>query len=142
MSIEEICKQYDIENYTINPDGSIDVDGGVKLNDKDLKKLPLTFNKVFGYFTCSHNKLTSLEGAPKIVSGSFSCSFNQLTSLEGGPLEVGGSFICSNNLLENLEYSPQVMGDFNCNQNKLTTLKKKNNNMLRKKLKNKISVII
>ena len=25
--IDKICKKYGIENYTINPDGSIDVDG-------------------------------------------------------------------------------------------------------------------
>ena len=29
MSIDEICKKYGIENYTINDDGSIDVDGDV-----------------------------------------------------------------------------------------------------------------
>ena len=29
MSIEEICKKFGIENYTINEDGSVDVDGNV-----------------------------------------------------------------------------------------------------------------
>ena len=28
-SIEEICKKYHIDNYTINDDGSIDVDNSV-----------------------------------------------------------------------------------------------------------------
>ncbi len=35
-----------IRNYTINPDGSIDVDEDVWLYDKGLTKLPLKFNKV------------------------------------------------------------------------------------------------
>ena len=37
--IDEICKQYGIENYTINTDGSIYVDGHVDLSDKELTKL-------------------------------------------------------------------------------------------------------
>jgi hypothetical protein len=34
--IKEICRKYKIKNYTINPDGSIDVDGGVDLFFKHL----------------------------------------------------------------------------------------------------------
>ena len=34
-SIIEICKQYGIINYTINPDGSIDVNGSVYLYGKE-----------------------------------------------------------------------------------------------------------
>jgi len=36
MTIDEICRKYDIRNYTINDDGTIDVDGYV-----DLYKLGL-----------------------------------------------------------------------------------------------------
>ena len=50
MTIEEICKKYGIENYTIMDDGSIDVDGDVYINDEGLTELPLTFNKVTGSF--------------------------------------------------------------------------------------------
>ena len=32
--IEEICEKYNIRNYTINEDGSIDVDGYVNLSDR------------------------------------------------------------------------------------------------------------
>ena len=78
-----ICEKYGIENYTINLDGSIDVEGSVYLFNMNLDKLPLKFNKVGGYFGCSNNNLTSLEGSPNYVGGSFSCSNNQLISLEG-----------------------------------------------------------
>ena len=31
QEIHDICKKYGIQNYTINPDGSIDVNGNVEL---------------------------------------------------------------------------------------------------------------
>jgi hypothetical protein len=122
-SIDDICAKYGIKNYTINPDGTVDVDGDVYLRRRNLKELPLKFGKVGGYFNCYDNKLTTLEGVPKEVSGGFYCSHNQLTTLEGAPKEVGGNFNCSYNQLTTLEGSPkEVGGDFYCNNNQLTTL--------------------
>jgi hypothetical protein len=136
--IEAICQKYFIENYTINPDGSIDVDGDVILTknrpigssyiDFKLDKLPLKFRKVTGDFDCRSNKLTSLEGAPEYVGGVFDCSHNQLETLEGGPKEVVKGYICWNNKLKSLEGCAQIIGtpenlvDFNCSMNQLTSL--------------------
>ena len=58
-SIHDICKEYDIENYTINSDGSIDVAGDVDLYDKGLTEIPLVFNKVTGYFSFNRIYLKS-----------------------------------------------------------------------------------
>ena len=124
--IVSICDQYGIENYTINPDGSIDVNGGMNLNfnGRKLDRLPLKFGRVNGNFYCSHNKLTSLEGCPSYVGGFFDCSNNQLTSLEGCPKEVGGSFDCGNNKLTTLEGCPTELNiNFYCDHNQLTSLK-------------------
>jgi signal peptidase I len=132
-------------DYTINPDGSVDVDGDVKMVRMGLTKIPVKFGKVGGYFDCSDNHLTSLEFAPSYVGGSFSCQFNKLTSLEfapsyvsstfycyennltsleGCPYYVGGWFDCSKNLLTSLEFAPsKVGGYFNCSYNNLTSLK-------------------
>jgi hypothetical protein len=77
QEIREICKKYDIENYTINTDGSIDVDGDVSLSGKGLKSIPLKFNKVSGYFKCYGNQLCNLEGCPKVVGDSFTCYNNK-----------------------------------------------------------------
>jgi hypothetical protein len=100
--ISLICEQYNIINYTVNPDGSIDVVGDVNLSFNDLTELPLVFNKVTGYFDCGMNKLTSLKGSPKWVGGYFSCQYNQLTSLEFSPDYVGLWFSCRfNNLTDN-----------------------------------------
>ena len=101
--IHTICEKYGIINYTINPDGSIDVYGNVYLFNMNLDKLPLKFNKVGGYFGCSNNNLTSLEGCPKEVGDDFYCSNNKLTSLEDCPKFVGRNFYCNINPLESLE---------------------------------------
>ena len=67
--IHSICRKYGITNYTINSDGSIDVDDNVNLRLKNLDKLPLKFNKVFGFFDCRGNNIKSFEGFPKHIGG-------------------------------------------------------------------------
>jgi hypothetical protein len=98
--IKDLCYSYNITDYHIRDDGSIDVDGDVHLSWRklgDLKQLPLTFNEISEYFTCVDNNLTTLEGCPKEVHGNFDCSFNRLTSLEHSPKIVKGSFYCTHN---------------------------------------------
>jgi len=119
----EVCNRYRINNYTINDDLSIGVDGSVYLEKEKLEYLPLKFNYVSGDFSCYDNKLKSLEGCPQTVGGRFNCYFNELVSLEGSPQTVNGDFNCFNNKLESLEGSPQTVGGhFNCSFNKLTDL--------------------
>ena len=112
ISLIEICKRYDIENYTINDDGSIDVDGEVELYGHQLTELPLTFNKVTGDFHCHFNKLTTLKGSPRWIGGRFSCRLNKLTSLEFSPDYVGGDFRCSYNDLTDNYCDTEIQGDF------------------------------
>jgi len=67
-SLESICN-IDLEllkkcingKYTINDDGSIDVDGEVDLSRKKLTKIPFKFRNVSGGFYCNNNQLTSLK---------------------------------------------------------------------------------
>jgi hypothetical protein len=121
--IHDICKEYRIDNYTINDDLSIDVNGDVMLHSRRLTKLPLKFRNVDGSFYCYGNQLTSLEGAPQSVGGNFSCEYNNLTSLEGAPTSIGGDFDCVVNNIASLEGAPQsVGGDFYCYNNQLTSL--------------------
>jgi len=128
--IHDTCKKYGIISYTINPDGSIDIEGNVYLSNKGLTKLPLNFNRISGSFNCNDNQLMSLSGAPQRVGGDFSCNNNQLTSLEGSPKEVGGGFYCYNNQLINLRGSPiSVDGNFSCNNNKLISFEGTQNTM-------------
>ena len=116
--IHEICDKYDIVYYTINSDGSIDVDGNVSLSQMELTKLPLKFNHVSGNFNCSSNKLTTLVGSPKSVGGDFSCFRNNLTTLEFSPKSVSGNFYCSSNNILSFEGAPNhVGGGFYCGYN-------------------------
>ena len=122
QEIHDICKKYRIRNYTINPDGSIDVDDDVNLHNMGLTKLPLTFNYVSGYFICPNNYLTSLKGSPRIIGHNFSCTNNNITSLIDGPDTVGGYYYCNNNNLESLIGSPKTNERFVCFGNHLKSL--------------------
>jgi len=120
----QVCKRYEIKNYTINDDLSIDVDGDVNLKGEGLEYLPLKFNYVSGYFGCSYNDLVSLKGSPQTVSGDFYCNSSGLKTLEGCPQTVGGDFNCYSNELKSLEGSPQTVGgNLKCQFNELKTLK-------------------
>ena len=117
--IHELCRKYEISNYTINEDKSVDVDGDVDLYYKNLTKLPLKFRHVKGNFSCVDNNLETLEGAPETVDGYFSCVRNKLTTLEGAPETVGGEFNCNSNNLTTLQGAPRrVNGSFYCSYNK------------------------
>ncbi len=94
--IQAICKKYGIENYTINNDGSIDVNDDVNLSYKNLSEIPVKFNRVQGYFDCGFNILTSLKGSPNYVD-SFSCYENNILTFEGAPDYIGGKFWCHSN---------------------------------------------
>jgi len=118
----QVCEKYEIENYTINDDLSIDVDDNVHLGFKMLEYLPLKFNYVSGGFGCYENKLISLEGSPKTVNGDFYCFTNELETLEGCPQTVGGDFSCSDNKLKDLEHFPEVNGIISMRGNPLDLL--------------------
>jgi len=124
-SDETLLKKYNIKNYLINDDGSLNVFDDVSLYDKNLNYLPFEFNYVGGQFYCAYNKLESLQGCPISVGGDFNCSDNDLPDLKGGPISVGGDFFCSLNNLPDLKGAPiSVGGFFSCsNNNKLESLK-------------------
>jgi hypothetical protein len=111
-TIHDICKRYNIKNYTINDDGSIDVNGNVDLYNNGFVELPLRFNKVTGCFDCGYNNLTTLEGCPRWVGGFFYCSRNELTSLEFSPDYVGYYFECTGNKLTNNYCESEIGGNF------------------------------
>jgi hypothetical protein len=99
QDIKNLCIKYNISNYHIRDNVSIDTDSDVNLIGKleDLKQLPLNFNEVSGYFNCKANNLTTLNGCPKEISGYFSCSENKLTSLEYSPIIIKVYFNCGYN---------------------------------------------
>ncbi len=121
--IHKICRKYYITNYIINSDGSIDVKDDVILYDMYLKEIPLKFNKVSGYFSCSDNNLKSLKNSPIYVGRSFYCDNNMLTSLEYSPDYVGVDFICNYNRFTSLKYlSKNIGNEIQCYSNPLESL--------------------
>jgi hypothetical protein len=82
--VESICKEFNITNWTMNTDGTVDVDGDVYMQNNGLSKIPIKFGKVTGHFRCDFNYLSALEGAPYEVGGVFNCANNKLTHLKGG----------------------------------------------------------
>ena len=103
----ELLKKCIRGTYTINDDGSIDVEGNVNMHESkyinNLTKIPFKFGKVVGNFWCSSNILTDLENSPKYIEGHFGCDNNELTSLDLFPIYVGGDFYCTYN--DDLPYS-------------------------------------
>ena len=97
-AIESWCREMDIENYTINSQGEIDVDGDVSFEGlTHITGLPYKFGTVKGFFSVyGCKKLKSLKNCPNKVGHNFNCTYCKgIESLEGCPKEVGGSFFCA-----------------------------------------------
>jgi hypothetical protein len=121
-SIEEWCKEFSIENYEIVK-GLVNVNGEVIMSELELSQIPINFGIVTGYFDCSANILTSLDGCPIEVEDMFNCGYNKLTTLINAPNKVNSSFSCDDNELISLEGCPvKIYGHFTCRYNKLTSL--------------------
>jgi hypothetical protein len=142
---ERILEHFKIQNYTINDDGTVDVDGNVDLSEEGLTEIPIKFGIVRGNFNITQNNLLSLKNSPREVTGTFDCTFNRqlsslkngpksakdydcshcnLTSLEGAPMEVTRKFNCSfNRQLSSLKNGPKSAKYYNCSFCNLTSLK-------------------
>jgi len=78
--------------YGEQDNGRLRVEGDIDLSDRNLEHLPdLRMVIVTGYFNCSYNRLTDLEGSPASV-GAFYCCHNKLTTLSGAPKDISGEF--------------------------------------------------
>lgn len=104
-----------IDNYKINPDGTVDVDGNVTyfVFSLDLDYIPIQFGYVRGSFQMSDHRIRSLVGCPRFVGGDFNVMLmSKITSLEGSPEEVGGGFYCSNTGITDLKGGPKRVDKF------------------------------
>ena len=96
--IKQWLDSMEIRNYTINPDGVVDVRGHVDISESALNEIPIQFGIVTGHFLCYDNNLMSLKGAPKCVGKNFWCQANLLTTLEYAPQHIGGNLGSEHNL--------------------------------------------
>jgi hypothetical protein len=90
IQIEQNEDQHDKPKYVINDDGTIDVNGNIFLINNNIKKFPdyINFNIVDGFCDMAYSDLETLRGFPKKVYGYFRCSNNKLTSLKYCPKYV------------------------------------------------------
>lgn len=123
--MQQLCKKYDITNYIINDDNSVDVHGSLNFTKSLFRNkktyVPIKLGRLSGSFHCNYNKLISLDNCPTSVEDDYSIAHNNLKSLKGCPPSCY-SFYCNDNELESLEYCPNVVDDFICSRNKLTSL--------------------
>ena len=109
--IGKICERFNITNYSINNDKSIDVDDDVDFmdlySDSYLEEFPINFNVINGEFNCFANKLNSLKGAPTEIHGDFDAGINNLNSLEYFPKYIKGNIFLRSNNLESLKFLPK-----------------------------------
>ncbi len=121
--LEQKLKKFNIKEYIINEDGSIDCNQQVHLYGNKLNEIPIKFNKINDYFDISNNNLKSLKNCPYYIEGYLRCSYNKLESLEFGPEYVGNNYWCDHNRLVTLKGCiDEVYDDFICSYNKLTSL--------------------
>jgi hypothetical protein len=94
--IEQWLDELNIPSYSyeINDDLTIDAFEPINISHKELKTIPVQFNKVYGGFYCRDNQLSSLLGVPFYVYGSFSCQNNPLINHSYLPYHVT-EFECS-----------------------------------------------
>lgn len=116
QEVEDICKHvFFNDNYTVNEDLTIDIDGDVRSNKMNNLiqngRFVVKFGKISGFFFCYSKRLTTLEGGPIEVGEQFDCSINRLTTLKGAPKKVGGDFDCRHNFSEFSEEDVKTVSD-------------------------------
>lgn len=124
--IDKFCQSYNIKNYIINSDGSIDVNGSVNLRHENrrstiIERIPIKFNAVYGDFDVSYNNIKNLNNFPRFISGSLICRSNRLETLSGS-VKYANSIIASNNRISSLVGCPKVLIKLDVDHNLLTNL--------------------
>lgn len=107
--IKKWLDKYNIKNYTINDDLTIDVNGNVNLRGYKEKELPeyIQFNKVTSYFEISGSNIETLRGCPREcdVFECYGCVY--LKNLKYAPIKCYSQFNCGGcTQLKNLINSP------------------------------------
>jgi hypothetical protein len=94
----------------IDDDGSIITTDVTNFSNQLWVVMPFNF-KESGSFNCSHNPITTLEGAPKKVNGNFRCIKTKITNLTGGPEWVEASYeVYSTETLVSAKGFPKFVG--------------------------------
>lgn len=121
-NIEEVLNKYNIKNYTINKDGSVNLTSDVSFFNKDIDKIPFNIKSSTGIIDFSYNNLTSLEGCPEVAHSIF-FSRNKIKEIDCVPME-SKLLSLSNNEIEELNFPEGFnSGEIILRHNKIYDLK-------------------
>jgi hypothetical protein len=98
--IEIWIREHTSKEFTIHPDGAVDVRGNVSLR-WDGATLPVQFGRIEGSFNVNDSTLTSIVGFPHYVQTVMYCSRTNIRSLHGieeAVKYVGDTFFCTGKL--------------------------------------------
>ena len=70
--LDRVCIGKD--NWKLNFDGEVDVDGSVDVRNMNLTEIPVKFGSVSGSFYCHSSCITTLKNIPNYIGGGFSFS--------------------------------------------------------------------
>ena len=109
-------------SLTVDDHGLVSCEGSVQLTAR-LSKLPVKFHRIDDDFRLENTMtLKTLEGCPEYVGNLFSCMHNSIKSLLGAPKKVGGNVVLTGCKLTNLIGCPEMDQTLNVVNNPLTSL--------------------
>lgn len=101
--IELFCEEFNIKNYYINDDYSINVYQNVVLDNFIGDELPIKFNKVIGYFSCSKSNIKSFKNFPNFIEYNIYFQGNIIENFQGFPKTVKGRIVLWNSTIKSLD---------------------------------------
>jgi hypothetical protein len=100
--IEMWLQTWNIKNYTINKDLTIDVNDTVIMEYQQIEKLPyyIQFGIIKGNFFCNYRGLITFKGMPHTIKGIFGCAGNKIKTLKYMPKKIEKSLFIDGNLIK------------------------------------------
>ncbi len=101
--IELFCEEFNIKNYYINDDYSINVYQNVVLDNFIGDELPIKFNKVIGYFSCNKSNIKSFKNFPNFIEENIYFQGNIIENFHGFPKIVNGRIVLWGSIIKSLD---------------------------------------
>ncbi len=101
--IELFCEEFNIKNYYINENYSINVYQNVVLDNFIGDELPIKFNKVIGYFSCNKSNIKSFKNFPNFIEENIYLQGNIIENFHGFPKKVKGRIFLWGSTIKSLD---------------------------------------
>ena len=108
-NIKEVLDQYNVVDYSINNDGSVNLTKDITFFKKNLDKIPFNISKAPRILDFSFNNISSLEGSPEECDTIF-YAMNNISDLKGITI-TSRLLSLSNNKIEKLNFPKEFKTD-------------------------------